>query len=35
MGYRKESEMLMYEKGDATLKDASNKHMDLSGGGET
>ena len=24
----------MYEKGDATLKDASHKHMDMSGKGE-
>ena len=35
MGSSKESEMLIYEKGDATLKDASNKHMDPSGRGET
>ena len=26
--------MIMYEKGDATLKDASHKHMDVSGKGE-
>ena len=26
--------MTVYEKGDATLKDASHKHMDVSGKGE-
>ena len=30
----KKVKMKIYEKGDATLKDASNKHMDVNGRGE-
>ena len=34
MDLTKKVKMTVYEKGDARLKDASNKHMDVSGRGE-
>ena len=34
MDLENKMKMIIHEKGDATLKDASNKHMDVSGRGE-